>query len=79
MKIFLGYPIWYGDVPRIIQTFIENSKLGGKTVISFCTSNASGIAKSERTLESYSGINWIQGTRLESQKDEIESWLNSLK
>ena len=57
--VFLGYPIWWGDTPRIIQTFVEKSKLNGKTVIPFCTSGGSGISGSESTLKSYSGITWL--------------------
>ena len=57
--VFLGYPIWWGDTPRIIQTFVEKNDLNGKTVIPFCTSGGSGISGSESTLKSYSGITWL--------------------
>lgn len=77
--IFLGYPIWWGDAPRIIQTFMESVDLSGKTVIPFCTSGSSEISTSEETLKSYnSDINWISGKRLETSKSEVKSWINSL-
>ncbi len=76
--IFLGYPIWWGDCPRIIQTFIETKKLNEKTVIPFCTSGSSGISGSEITLKSYKDINWISGKRLTTSKSEVISWLKSL-
>ena len=76
--IFIGYPIWWGDTPRIIQTFMESHELNGKTMIPFCTSGGSGISGSENTLKSYSGINWISGKRLGTSKNEVENWVKSL-
>ena len=76
--IFIGYPIWWGDTPRIIQTFMESHELNRKTMIPFCTSGGSGISGSENTLKSYSGINWISGKRLGTSKNEVENWVKSL-
>lgn len=50
--IFLGYPIWWGTMPKIINTFIESYDFSGKTVIPFCTSGGSGISASVSALES---------------------------
>lgn len=78
--IFIGYPIWWGDVPRIIQTFMENNDLGNKTLIPFCTSGSSSISKSESTLKSYKvHANWIPGQRLTDSKSEVAEWVTSLK
>lgn len=78
--IFLGYPIWWGTLPRIIQTFVENTDLEGKTVIPFCTSGGSGISTSENVLHSYDyNINWIEGKRLTRNKNEVINWVNSLE
>ena len=76
--IFIGYPIWWGDTPRIIQTFMESHELNGKTMIPFCTSGGSGISGSESTLKAYSEINWISGKRLGTSKNEVENWVKSL-
>ncbi len=79
--IFLGYPIWWGDVPKIVLSFIDNSNLNGKTVIPFCTSGSSSISKSENTLRQYnSNINWHTGNRFSStsKKEDIKKWINSL-
>lgn len=76
--IFLGYPIWWGDCPRIIQTFIETGKLNGKSVIPFCTSGSSGISGSEGTLKTYKDVNWLAGKRLTTSKDEVVNWVKSL-
>ena len=33
--VFIGYPIWWDEAPRIINTFIENNDLKGKTLICY--------------------------------------------
>lgn len=76
--IFIGYPIWWGDTPRIIQTFMENHDLKGKTMIPFCTSSSTGISGSENTLKAYSDINWITGKRLTTSQSEVTDWVKSL-
>lgn len=77
--IYLGYPIWWGDVPHIILTFMDTYKLDGKTVIPFCTSGGTGISGSMTTLKEYNkNVNWIDGKRLSSSESEIKNWLNSL-
>lgn len=77
--IFLGYPIWWGDVPKIILTFLDNTNLENKTVIPFCTSGGSGIETSEQTLQNYNDkINWQKGRRLDTTKDSVTSWLEEL-
>ncbi len=79
--IYLGFPIWWGDVPKIILTFLDTYDLSGKTVIPFCTSGGSGISTSMNTLRNYNqNINWIDGEQFLSgaSKNAIESWINSL-
>lgn len=51
--IFLGYPIWWGDMPMILYTFLDSYDLSGKTIIPFCTSGNSGLS---RTLDSIQGL-----------------------
>ena len=41
--IYLGYPIWWGQAPKIMYTFVESYDLSGKTIVPFCTSASSGI------------------------------------
>lgn len=48
--IILGYPIWWGTMPRIINTFIDTYDLSGKTIIPFCTSGSSGISASVSSI-----------------------------
>lgn len=78
--IILGYPIWWGTIPRIINTFIDSYDLTGKTIIPFCTSGSSGIENSvSRLRELLPGSNVTDGLRASSSTTdaEIEQWLTS--
>lgn len=77
--IYLGYPIWWGNVPKIILTLIENNNFEGKTIIPFCTSGGSSIEESINTLKSYN-LNIKNGKRFSSgtTKEDVSSWINSL-
>ncbi len=48
--IFLGYPVWWGDIPMCYYTFIEGHDWSGKTVIPFATHEGSGMGRTEGTL-----------------------------
>lgn len=79
--IFIGYPIWWGEAPRILSTFVESYDLSGKTIVPFCTSSSSGIGSSATKLaELTSGAEWLEGERFGSgtSRDEIVSWINGL-
>ena len=77
--IYLGYPIWWGDAPRIILTFLDESNLSGKTVIPFCTSGGSGISTSVNYFKSnYKDANWQDGKRLSTSQSEVTNWVNGL-
>ncbi len=75
--IYIGFPIWWYEAPRIINTFIETHDLEGKTLIPFATSGGSTITQSEQKLKkAYPSLKWKEGKLLNnvSQK-ELEEWL----
>lgn len=79
--VFLGYPIWWGEAPRIVSTFMESYDFSGKTIVPFCTSGGSGIGSSATNLEALtSDATWLSGTRLSggSSRDKIADWVNGL-
>jgi len=79
--IYLGYPIWWGTAPRIIQTFIESHDWDGKTVYLFCTSGSSGAEKSLHDLQNlYPDINFAAAKRFSANASDsdISGWLDSL-
>ena len=78
--IYLGYPIWWGDMPRIINTFLESYDMSGKTIMPFCTSGGSGITSSVSNIRAACpDSNVIDGFRgsASSGADEIEEWLSA--
>lgn len=79
--IFLGYPIWWGNAPRILSTFLESYDFSGKTVVPFCTSGSSQIGSSAADLEALaSGGTWLEGKRLSTgdSQETLVDWANSL-
>ena len=79
--IFLGYPIWWGQAPKIISTFLESYDLSGKTIIPFCTSGSSPIGSSATNLHSLAnGATWLDGQRFSgsTSRSDVETWVNSL-
>lgn len=60
--IYIGFPIWWGVAPRIVNTFIEQANLKGKTVIPFATSGSSTIDKAVSAFKtSYPNVKWQNG------------------
>ena len=59
--IFIGAPIWHGDWPMILYTFLEGVDLSGKRVIPFCTSEGSGISAIRRELSLRCPYSTVEG------------------
>lgn len=79
--VFIGYPIWWGEAPRILNTFVESYDFSGKTIVPFCTSGGSGVGSSATNLEALTdGATWPSGTRLNggSSRETIVDWVNGL-
>lgn len=80
--IYIGYPIWWGEEPRIMDTFAESYDFGDSTVIPFCTSGGSSIGSSGDNLEKLAGTgNWKDGERLEASisDGDLKDWADSAK
>lgn len=79
--IFVGFPIWWYEAPRIIQTFLESSDFSGKTVIPFATSGGSGLGKTVSILQkSCPAAHVLPGKRMNASADiqELSAWVKSL-
>lgn len=79
--VFIGYPIWWSEAPRIVSTFMESYDFSGKTIVPFCTSGGSGIGSSASNLEELTnGATWLDGQRLNGSdsQDTVMEWVNSL-
>ena len=80
--VYIGCPIWWGEEPRIMDTFVESCDFSDITMIPFCTSSSSGIGRSGQNLADNAGSgNWLEGARFSggASEDELESWIDSLK
>ena len=77
--IYLGYPIWWGTLPKIMNTFIETKALEGKKIAAFCTSGSSGIGTSVSALRSYDlDVIGSQRFSASASENEVEIWLKEL-
>ncbi len=79
--IFIGYPIWWGEAPRIMSTFIESYDFSGKTLVAFCTSASSGFGSSDNALRSAaSNATWLKGQRFSAgaSAEDVTAWANGL-
>lgn len=84
--IYVGYPIWWSDMPQILYTFFELYDFSGKTVIPFSTHGGSGLAGTVSTIK-----NKLSGAKVESNAftisrndmvqapTEVEAWLKEIK
>ena len=65
--VFVGFPIWWGVEPRIVDTFLEGYDFSGKTMIPFATSGGSDMPYAQKHLESqYPGLTWKTGALVNS-------------
>ena len=81
--VFLGYPIWFGQAPRVLSTFLEGQTIDGSlTVVPFCTSGSSGIGASAQELRDLlpSSVEWLPGERFDGGAGAaaIAAWADGL-
>lgn len=76
--VYIGYPIWWGTIPRIINTFIDTYDLSDKTIMPFCSSHSTGISGSVSAIRQYcpdSDVkDGLRGTGQTSEA-EIRQWI----
>lgn len=82
--IYVGFPIWWYTAPRIINTFLEQYDLTGKTIIPFATSGGSDMGKSGEDLKKASApnANWILPGKVLNGNPPVDSlkvWVETLK
>ena len=74
--VYIGYPIWWGQAPKIIYTFLESYDFNGVTLIPFCTSGGSDIGTSGTNLHnSAPDAIWKEGCLVRSTND-IDTLVN---
>jgi len=83
--IYVGYPIWWSDMPQIMYTFFELYDFSGKTVIPFSTHGGSGLAGTVSAIKNKlpeanveSNAFTMSRNNMESAPVEIKSWLKEI-
>ena len=87
--IYIGYPIWWGDLPMIVYTFLEKHDLNGKMLVPFCTHEGSGLSGTDNSLKkAYKTVTvksalsmrgaTAQNKRAEAEKS-VDEWLKKLE
>lgn len=80
--VILAFPIWWGQAPRIIETFIEAHDLSGKTVLCFCTSGSSGFGSTGKLLSALTDdtVTWLGGRRFSAgtAAEQLTAWLDEM-
>lgn len=81
-QIVIGYPLWHGQAPRIVNTFLESYDFSDKIIIPFCTSHSSDIGNSDDQLHSLVSdtVRWREGKRFRQTTDRqsFETWLTEI-
>lgn len=88
--VFIGYPIWWGDLPMIMHSFMESYDFDGKTVIPFNTHEGSGQADTQNTIEGkLIGAKVLQGFAMRGSEAQelacdgtdaaVKKWLEGLE
>ncbi|PPB74453.1 flavodoxin [Campylobacter hyointestinalis] len=79
-SVFIGFPIWWYEAPRIIQTFLESFEWSGKNIVVFATSGGSGLGQSVEILKKSCNANFKDAKVLSSSTNSasIKKWLESL-
>ncbi len=82
--IFLGYPIWWGDMPMALYTFLDEYDLSGKTIAPFTTSGGSGLSGTPSNIaDEESGATVTEGLSIrddnvENSQSEVNEWLSEI-
>ena len=80
--MFLGYPIWWGQAPKVMYTFLESYTFEDTTIVPFCTSGSSGIGSSADLLYPLApDASWLPEQRFDgsASQEDIAAWVDELE
>ena len=80
--VFVGFPIWWGREPSVVDTFLDAYDFRGKTIVPFCTSGGSGMGKTAERIVSLvgDGVKVEAGKRLggEISPEDLKLWTEGM-
>lgn len=53
--VFLGFPIWWGREPSVVDTFLDAYDFNGKKIVPFCTSGGSDMGDTAKRIQEIVG------------------------
>lgn len=77
-EVLIGFPIWYGCAPNVVNTFCKAYDWTGKKVAAFATSGGSGIGKTKAKLQLYVNGALVQDAVRVKDLDELKAWAENL-
>ena len=80
--VFVGFPIWWGREPSVVDTFLDAYDFAGKKIVPFCTSGGSGIGDTAKRIREIVGAKAMveEGTRLGGtvSEEDLKTWTAGL-
>jgi flavodoxin len=82
--VFVGYPIWWGTIPRPVATFLTEYDFSGKTIVPFCTHEGSGLGRSVTDIKVICPHSTIldglavRGSNVKNAQNEVTGWLQEM-
>ena len=78
--VLIGFPIWYGCAPNVVNTFCKDYDFSGKKVAAFATSGGSGIGRTAEKLKPYvSGADVVDAKLVNgADTSSLRRWVEGL-
>jgi flavodoxin len=79
--IFVGFPIWWGVAPHVVNTFLESQDFSGKTIVPFATSGGSGMGHTAYELQKSAPGAHVRNGRVMSARESgkaVAQWIDGL-
>jgi flavodoxin len=83
--VFVGYPNWWGTVPRPVATFLSEYDLSGKTIAPFCTHGGGGLGRSVQEIRGLCSQSTVldglavRDGSVKNAQTQVADWLRSIK
>lgn len=77
--VFVGFPVWWGREPSVVDTFLDAYDFTGKTIVPFCTSGGSGIEDASKRIAELTGASVDRGIRLGGSynEEDLKLWVGN--
>ena len=81
--VFVGFPIWWGREPSVVDTFLDAADLSGKVIVPFCTSGGSGLGNTSERIRNLLDrkATVLEGKRYggEVSMEDLKLWMDELE